>query len=48
MIQYNKILANNMQSRLKLQEMLRVKEEFNKNLAQLQQDHEKVETLFQN
>lgn len=42
MLQYNKILAKNVQFRMQLEEMMKVKEEFIKNLKQLQNERSHV------
>ncbi|XP_057365012.1 girdin homolog [Daphnia carinata] len=42
MLQYNKILAKNVQLRMQLEEMMKVKEEFIKNLKQLQNERSQV------
>lgn len=42
MLQYNKILAKNVQLRLQLEEMMKVKEEFIRNLKQLQSERSQV------
>jgi chromosome segregation ATPase len=42
MLQYNKILAKNVQLRLQLEEMMKVKEEFIRNLKQLQNERSQV------